>query len=64
MAVDSFDAAVAAVQEIGDDPGNEVKLRLYAPISRPPRAMSRAGGPGSSTPSGGPRSTPGPACRG
>ncbi len=30
MAIDSFDAAVAAVQGMQDDPGNDTKLRLYA----------------------------------
>ena len=30
MAIDSFEAAVAAVQDIETDPGNDVKLRLYA----------------------------------
>lgn len=30
MAVEDFDEAVAAVQELETDPGNEVKLRLYA----------------------------------
>lgn len=30
MAIDSFEAAVAAVQEMDADPGNDTKLRLYA----------------------------------
>ena len=30
MAIDSFEAAVAAVQEMDADPGNDTKLRVYA----------------------------------
>lgn len=30
MTIDSFEAAAAAVQDLAADPGNEVKLRLYA----------------------------------
>jgi acyl-CoA-binding protein len=30
MTIDDFGAAVAAVQDLETDPGNEVKLRLYA----------------------------------
>lgn len=30
MTVGTFEEAVAAVQEIGTDPGSETKLRLYA----------------------------------
>jgi diazepam-binding inhibitor (GABA receptor modulator, acyl-CoA-binding protein) len=30
MVIDSFEAAVAAVSALDTDPGNDVKLRLYA----------------------------------
>ena len=30
MSIDSFEVAVAEVQDIETDPGNDVKLRLYA----------------------------------
>lgn len=52
MAVDSFDAAVTAVQEIATDPGNEVKLRLYALYKQATEGDVSGGRPGILNPVG------------
>lgn len=52
MAIETFEAALAAVQEMDTDPGNEVKLRLYALYKQATEGDVTGGRPGLLNPVG------------